>query len=276
MLSKEEMSRHRGYCHLPRQAILEDRLLYLLGLDTHAGEEEATNLLRRHGFNNRTFYWDDLNPLFQLSTKHMGCCIVEFPDSPTRDCAMTRLQGVEFKSGRVVTRLPRRDDKNEQHDPSSSSVIPAAPAASTPSANTAKFEGQYPEAYTWGGGRSAELIRNAVIEKFKQLEEESKAQGRPISYVAKDKDGVERIRSTRTSSPAPFDANAWPKMWIEATKVQAGKREVQKITVEELPRYEAIGWEEWHKAARPTEGDIDKGLLLFNALRHARLHRRTR
>ncbi|KAJ4190570.1 hypothetical protein NW767_011191 [Fusarium falciforme] len=154
--------------------------------------------------------------------------------------------------------------------------MPATPTASTPSANTAKFEGQYPGAYTWGEERSAESIRNAVIERFKQLEEESKAQGRPISYLAKDKDGVERIRSTRTSSPAPFDANARPKTWIEATKVQAGKREVQKITMEELPRYEAIGWEEWHKAARPTEGDIDKGLLPFNALKNARLHRRTR
>ncbi|KAM6528007.1 hypothetical protein FALCPG4_009036 [Fusarium falciforme] len=239
MLSKEEMSRHRGYCHLPLQAILENRLLYLLGLDTHAGEEEVTNLLRRHGFNNCTFYWDDLNPLFQLSTKHMGYCIIEFPGSPMRDRAMTRLQGVEFKSGRVVTRLPRRDDVCAPHE-------------------------------------LFQSIRNAVIERFKQLEEESKAQGRPISYLAKDKDGVERIRSTRTSSPAPFDANARPKTWIEATKVQAGKREVQKITMEELPRYEAIGWEEWHKAARPTEGDIDKGLLLFNALKNARLHRRTR
>jgi hypothetical protein len=56
MLSKEEMCRHQGYHHLPRQAILEDRLLYLLGLDKHAGEEEVANLLRRHGFNNCAFY----------------------------------------------------------------------------------------------------------------------------------------------------------------------------------------------------------------------------
>ncbi|KAM6504911.1 hypothetical protein FSOLCH5_014829 [Fusarium solani] len=202
----------------------------------------------------------------------MGYCIVQFPDNPMRDRAMTRLQGVEFKSKRVITRLPRRDDRN---DPSPSSAMPAAPATSSPSANTAEAEGQYPEAYTWGEGRSAESIRNAVIERFKQLEEESKAQGRPISFLAKDKDGVQRIRSARTSSPAPFDANARPKTWIEATKVQAGKREVQKITVEELPRYEAIGKEEWHKASRPTEEDIDKGLLLFSALKNAR-HRRTR
>ncbi|KAI8672273.1 hypothetical protein LRP88_03214 [Fusarium phalaenopsidis] len=174
MLPRAEISRHRGYRDVLRQAILEDRLLYLLGLDTHAGEEEVTNLLRRHGFSNCIFYWDDLNPLFQLSTKHMGYCIVEFPGSTTRDCAMARLQGVEFKSKRVVTRLPRRDNKHEQHATScASSAMPAAPTASTPSANTAEAEGQYHEAYTWGEGRSLESIRNAVIERFKQLEEES-------------------------------------------------------------------------------------------------------
>ncbi|KAL2687628.1 hypothetical protein Neosp_005190 [[Neocosmospora] mangrovei] len=260
------MSHHLGYRNLPRQAILEDRLLYLLGLDKYAEEKEVTDLLRRYGFNNCIFYWDKLNPLFQLSTKHMGYCIVEFPDSSMRDRAMTQLQGVEFKLKRVITRLPRRDDNNEQHGPSSSSSMPAAPAACTPSANPAKAESE---------GRSAESTRNAVIERFKQLEEESKAQGRPISFLAKDKDGVERIRSARIPSPAPFDANFRPKTCIEATRVQAGKREVQKMTAEELPHYEDISWKQWLKAALPREDDT-KTLLLFNSLKNSRLRRRAR
>lgn len=103
MLSKEEMSRHQGYRHLPWQAILEDRLLYLLGLDTHAGEEEVTNLLRRHRFSNCTFYWDDLNPLFQLSTKHMGYCIVEFPDTLTRDRHLQRLSHMSYMATSTST-----------------------------------------------------------------------------------------------------------------------------------------------------------------------------
>lgn len=154
--------------------------------------------------------------------------------------------------------------------------MPAVPATSIPSANTAKTEGQYPEAYNCDEGRSAKSIRNAVIERLKQLEEESKAQGRPISFLAKDEHGVERIRSARTSSPAPFDANVRPKTCIEATRVQAGRREVQKMTTEEIPRYEAFDWKEWLRTAPPIERDIDKELLLFNALKEARLRRRAR
>ncbi|RSL78891.1 hypothetical protein CEP51_007814 [Fusarium floridanum] len=67
------MSRHRGHSDLPKHVILEDRLLYLLSLDKRATEIE---------------------------------CIVEFPDTFTRDRAMVQLQGAKFKSQRIVTCLP--------------------------------------------------------------------------------------------------------------------------------------------------------------------------
>ncbi|KAJ4320131.1 hypothetical protein N0V84_006018 [Fusarium piperis] len=130
------MSRHLGYSKLSQQAILQDRMLYLLRLHKKAGEIEVEELLRRHGFNDCTFYWDDTYPFFRSSTKHMGYCIVEFPDKVTRDRAMSQLQGVEFKSKRILTRLPRLNHKNDQSVPSSaSSKLPTASRASAQERN---------------------------------------------------------------------------------------------------------------------------------------------
>lgn len=101
------MSRHLGYSELSQEAILQDRMLYLLRLSKRAGERQVEKLLGQHGFDDCVFYWDDTYPFFRSSTKHMGYCIVEFPDKATRDRAMAQLQGVEFKSKRILTRLPR-------------------------------------------------------------------------------------------------------------------------------------------------------------------------
>ncbi|RSL39798.1 hypothetical protein CEP53_013796 [Fusarium sp. AF-6] len=95
------MSPHKGYNKLPRQAILEDRLLYL---PTQSGQ--ARNRDRDHEYPEAT--WVPTVPS-TWTTQHMGYYIVECPVALTQDRAIVQFQGVKFKSKRIVTRLLQRN-----------------------------------------------------------------------------------------------------------------------------------------------------------------------